>query len=123
MSIVVSLVDQGMEFRVEITVQNLVSEIVGLYLALDSFEFRDVGLRGHPDEPTRQGRLDQNADLVDVANKIPIDRPDARAAISSEDDEAFTAQELQHLPNWRRRTTVALGEIGNDEALIGLKPP
>ena len=54
MSIVVSLVDQGMEFCVELAVQDLVSEIVGLDLALDRFECRDVGLRGHPDEPTRQ---------------------------------------------------------------------
>ena len=88
-----------------------------------ALEFRDVGLRGHSDEPTRQGRLDQNADLVDVANEISVDRPHARAAIAGEDDEAFAAQELQHLPNRRRRTAVTLGEVGDDEALIGLEPP
>src|SRR5690242_356282 len=101
MSIVVPLVDRGMEFRVEIAVQDLVSEIVGLDLALDRFEFHDVRLRRHPDEPARQGWLDQNADLVDVANEIPINRPDARAAIAREDDKAFATQELQHLPNGR----------------------
>ena len=115
--IVVSLIDQGVEFGVEVAVLDLVSKIVGLDLALDPFQFGDIGFRRHSDKPARQSRLDQNADLVDVANEIPVDRPHARAAIAGEDHEAFAAQELQHLANRRRRAAVTLGEVGDDKAL------
>ena len=121
-SIVVSLIDQGVEFGVEVAVLDLVDEVVGLDLALDPFQFGDIGFSRHPDKPARQSRLDQNTDLVDVANKIPIDRPHARAAVAGEDNEAFAAQELKYLPNRCRRTAMALCKIGDDQALIGFKP-
>ena len=87
------------------------------------FELGNVLVGRHADEPARQGRLDQNADLVDVADEILVDRPDARAAIAVKDDEAFAAQQLQRLANRVGRGAVALGEIGDDQPLIGLEPP
>ena len=64
-----------------------------------TLEFGDVLVGRHADEPAGQGRLDQNADLVDVADEILVDRPHARAAVRGEDDEAFAAEELQRLAN------------------------
>ena len=68
---------------------NWIGEVVFLDEALEALEFGDVFFRRHADEPARQSRLDQDADLVDVADEILVDRPDARAAVEREDDEAF----------------------------------
>ena len=91
------LIHDGVEGGVELAVLELIGEIVLLDQPLDAFQLGDVlgGRHGH--EPARQGRLDQHTDLVDIADKILIDRPDARAAVGSEDDEPLAPQQLQRL--------------------------
>src|SRR5438876_200815 len=79
--IVVALVDDGMELHVETAVEHRIDEIVLFDEALDPLKLGNVGVGGHPDEPTRQCWFDERADLVDVADEVVIDRPDAGTAI------------------------------------------
>ena len=102
---------------------NVIGEVVLLDQALDAFEFGDVLVGRHVDEPAGQRRLDQDADLVDIADEILVDRPDARAAVGREDDEALAAQQLQRLAHRVGRGAVTLGEVGDHEPLVGCEPP
>ena len=63
-----------------------------------------------------------DADLVDVADEIVVDRADARAAVRREDHEAFAAQQLQRFAHRIGGGAESLGEIGDHEAFIGLQP-
>ena len=99
-----------------------IGEIVFLDEALEALEFGDVLFGRHADKPAGQSRLDQDADLGNVADEILVDRPDPRSAIEGEDDEAFTPQKLKRLANGVRRGAVTPGKVGCDEALIGLQP-
>jgi hypothetical protein len=100
----------------------LIDEIIFLDEALEALQFSDVFFGRHADKPAGQSRLDQDADLGNVADEILVDRPDPRSAIESEDDEAFTPEELKRLANGVRRGAVTAGKFSCDEALIGLQP-
>ena len=99
-----------------------VGEVVGFDLGLDALELGDVGLGRHADEPARQRRLDQHLDLVDVADEVLVDRPDAGAAIGRHHHEALAAQLLQRLAHRVGRGLEALGELVDLEPLVGGEP-
>ena len=89
---------------------------------LEALQFRDVVVRRHADEPARQRRLDEHADLGDVADEVLVDGPHARAAVRRDDDEAFAAQNLQRLAHRVGGGAVAAREVGDDQPLVGLEP-
>ena len=73
------------------------------------------------DEPAGQRGLDQNADLVDVAHEILVDRPHARTAVGGEDDEALAPEQLQRLADRICGRAMPLGEVGDDQTFVRLK--
>ena len=83
-SIVVALVHDGVERRIELAVQQRIGEIVLLDQTLEALQFRDVLAGRHADEPARQRRLDEHADLGNVADEVLVDGPHARAAVRRE---------------------------------------
>ena len=99
--------------------RNWIGEVVLLDQALNALEFGDVLVRRHADEPAGQRGLDQHADLVDVAHEILVDRPDARAAVGREDDEALAAEQLQRLADRIGGGAMPLGEVGDDQTFVG----
>ena len=65
------------------------------------------------------GGVDQNAYLVDVADKILIYGPDARAAVREENDKALSTQKLQGLAHRVGRGAVTPGEVGDHKPFVG----
>jgi hypothetical protein len=55
---------------IQLTVPEVSAEVVLLNQALDAFEFGNVLDGRHIHKPSRQGRLDQYSDLVDIPDKI-----------------------------------------------------
>ena len=121
-TVVVALIHDGVERRVELTVQKLIGEVVFLNKALNALEFNDVFVRRHADDkPAGECGLDQNADLVDVAHEILIDGPDARTPVGGEDDEALAPEQLQRLADRICGRAMPLGEFGYDQTFVGLE--
>ena len=122
-TVVVALVHDGVERRVELTMPKLIGEVVFLDEALNALEFEDVLVRRHADEPAGKRGLDQNADLVDVADEILVDRPDARPAVGGEDDEALAPEQLQRLADRIGGRAMALREFGTTRRSFALSRP
>jgi len=122
-AVVVPLVHYGVEGGVQLAVPDRIGEVVLFNQPLDAFEFSNVLDGGHTHEPSRQCRLDQDSYLVDVSNKVLIDRPDTRSAVRNEGDKTFAAQQLQSLAHWVGRGAMAPGEISDDKPFVGSEPP
>lgn len=123
MAVIVPLVHYGVKGGVELTVPERVGEVVLFNQRLDAFEFSNVFDGRHADEPSRQCRLDQDSYLVDVPNKILINRPDARSAVGNKGHKALPAQQLQSLAHGVGRGAVTSGEIGDNQPFVGGEPP
>ncbi len=123
MAVIVLLVHYGMKGGVELTVPERVGEVVLFNQGLDAFEFSNVFDSRHADEPSRQGRLDQHSNLVDVSNKILVNRPNARSAIGNKGNKALPAQQLQSLAHGIGRGAVTSGEVGDHKPFVGGEPP
>ena len=101
---------------------NGIGEVVLFDQALDTLEFGDVLVGRHADEPSRQGRLDQDADLVDVADEVLVDRPHARAAVGTKMTKPSPRKQLQGLAHGVGRGAVTPGEVGDDQPFVGCEP-
>ena len=120
-TVIVALIHHGVECRVELTVPKLISEVIFLNKALNALEFNDVFVRRHADKPAGKRGLDQNADLVDIAHEILIDRPHTPPTVGGEDDEALSPEQLQRLADWICGRPMPLGEVGDDQTFVGLE--
>ena len=112
-----------MKSGIQFTVPERVGKVVLFNQALDTFEFGNVLDGSHIHEPSRQGRLDQDSDLVDIPDKILVYRSDARPSVSDEGDKALAAQQLQSFAHGVGRGTVTPGEIGDHKPFVGGEPP
>ena len=81
MAVIVPLIHHGVKSGIQFTVPERVGEVVLFNQALDTFEFGNVLDGSHIHEPSRQGRLDQDSDLVDIPDKILVYRSDARPSV------------------------------------------
>src|SRR4051794_8767599 len=90
-------IHDGVERRVELAVLQRGGEVILLDEALETLELNDVLGRGHIDKPTRECRLDQDADFIDVAHEVFVDGAYSRPTVRNEDNEALPSQELQSL--------------------------
>ena len=122
-TVVVSLVHRrcGMRCRARCACIGI-GEIVLLDQALEALQLRDVLVCRHPDEPARQCRLDQHADLGDVADEILVDRPHARAAVAVKRPRSLRRAEsaAPRAPDLSR--CHGAGEVGGDQPLVGSEP-
>ena len=121
--VVVTAVHDRVKRRVQLAVPQRIGEVVFLDQALEALELGDVLFGRHADEPAGQGRLDQNADLVDVADEVLVDRPHPRAAVQGEGDEAFPPEELERLANRVRGGAVTAREVGATRRSFGFSRP
>ena len=71
--VVVPLVHERVELRIELAVEDRIAEVVGFDIVLDALELGDVRRGRHADKPAHHGGLDEHADLVDVANEFLVD--------------------------------------------------
>lgn len=122
MAVIVLLVHHCMESGIKFAVLESVGEVVLFNKRLNAFELGNVFRRRHRYEPSRQCRLDQHPNLVNVSNEILIDWPHASAAIRHERDKAFSAQQLQGLANRVSGGPMASRKIGDDQPLVCRKP-
>src|SRR5437899_2894110 len=122
MAVIVSLVHHGVEGGIQLTVPECVGEVVLFNQALDAFEFGDVLAGSHIHEPPRQGRLDQDTDLIDIPDKVLIYGSHTRPAVGAKDDKAFSAQQLQGLAHRVGRGAMTPGEFGDHKPFVGGEP-
>jgi len=122
MAVVVAPVHDGMKRRIQFAVPQRIGEIVFLDEFLEALELGDVLLGRHADKPAGQGRFDQHADLIDVADEILVDRPDPRTAVLRKSDEALAPEKLERLANRVCRGAVTSCKICSDQSLARLQP-
>ncbi|MNL50294.1 hypothetical protein D3C87_1732980 [compost metagenome] len=120
--VIVALIDDGVELHVEPAVEHGIDEVILFDEALDALELGDVGLGGHANEPACQCWLDERADLVDVANKVVVDRSDPGAAIGREHHEALATQHLQRFAHRIGRCAQPFGKVGDNEPFVWFQP-